>query len=105
MEERRKSMLTEDDRKFFLNVLKPNTLKFGLAIKDVVLLGGILVGVFAFYVRTNDAMDRLIKLGEYTQDFMTNSDAYHTEVLGIRFKQGKPASDNVDLSGIRRLLN
>lgn len=91
--ERRKSMLTDDDKKFFIETLMPQEKKyFGFKIQELAIIFSILIGVFGFYLRTNDTLVRLVILGEKTQTFMDNSDNYHSVISGLSFKQGQPAN-------------
>lgn len=105
-EERRRSMLTDRDIEILAKLIKGGEKKIlGFRVPELVMICGVLLSVFAFYIRTNDAIVRLTKLGEYTQGFMTNSDLHHTEVLGTRFVQGRPDNPNFDPSRIRELLH
>lgn len=105
-EERRRSMLTDRDIEILAKLIKGGEKKIlGFRVPELVMICGVLLSVFAFYIRTNDAILRLTKISEYTQEFMTSSDLYHTEVLGTRFRQGKPDNQNFDLSRVRNLLN
>ena len=91
--ERRKLLLTDDDKKFFINHIFPQEKKyFGFKVQELAIIFSILIGVFGFYLRTNDTLSRLVILGEKTQTFMDNSDNYHSVISGFSFKQGQPAN-------------
>ena len=84
-------MLSEEDRKFFASIISPHEKKYlGFKVQEIAIIGSILIGTIGFYLRTNDTMSRLVRLSEYTQGFMENSDNYHATINGVQFKQGQP---------------
>jgi len=95
-------LLTDDQITKFAkalgNEIKSNEKKlFGvLKVSDVIWIFGFIFTIFAFYLRTNDAMERLIKSTDYLSGFANNSDIYHSTLTGHAFKQGKPSNDNYE---------
>lgn len=92
--------MNEEDREMLRQTLQNvrGTKRFlGFTMQELSILGAILVGIVAFYLRTDDTMTRLVSLGEYTKDFMANSDVYHSAQTGVVFKQGKPTNDRFDV--------
>lgn len=71
---------------------------FGITPRDLIFVVGIFASIVAFYTRTNDAMDRLIRSTEYLADFSKNSDAWHSAATGAQFSQGRPMNSNFDAS-------
>ena len=103
-------MALSDEEKRLLDVIAKSVVSdsrkfFGFKIQDLVVLGGIILGVVAFYLRTNDAMDRLIKSTDWLMDFSKNSDAYHSAVIGTQFEQGQPKNPGYDYNSVRNLLS
>ena len=103
--ERRKSVLTEQDREFFASIATPKEKRFfGFKIQELAIIGSILLTMTGFYFGTRDSLERLVSLGEYTKAFMENSDSYHSAVLGTSFKQGKPSNPSYDVKPIRDIF-
>lgn len=95
--------MTDDDFKKLAELIKPQELKFfGFRLKDFLVIIGVFMSVYAFYVRTNDTLERLTKISERLSDFADNSDSYHSAMTGIQFKQGRPLNSNYDLNGIKK---
>ena len=90
--ERRKSLLTDDDRKFLADAVKANGGRkyMGFRLPEIIVIVSLLSSVGGFYWRTNDAMVRLIDATKYLNGFAENSDVYHSAAAGVTFKQGKP---------------
>lgn len=101
--ERRKSMLTDDDKKFISYIASGNGSKkiLGFKVQELVIIGSIVTGIFAFYIRTDDAIRHLIKQSDYLLAFTNNSDIYHSTVLGVQFRQGMPVDITYSLDKIR----
>lgn len=100
MKERRRSILTDDDIKKLSEVFR-NSIPlsrdqdqkfFGFKIKDLILIVGVFMSIYAFYIRTNDTLEKLTKISESFLEFSKNSDSYHSALTGAQFNQGKPAS-------------
>lgn len=104
--ERRESIFTESDLATLANAIRPRDPKvFGFRLQELFVIATVAFGIFAFYIRTNDTLAGFSTFKTYTIDYMANSDAYHSEVLGTYFRQGKPTADNFDAKRIREILN
>ena len=85
------------------NSLKPEKKFFGLTVQSIAVLTSMTFAVAAFYYRTDDTVRRLVKLSEYAQEFMDNSDGYHSAATRTQFKQGKPIDSTFDTQYVRRM--
>jgi len=94
-DERRHNILTDDDVKRLSKAMDGTPKIYGFKITDIVMVGSILAAVFAFYIRTNDTVDHLVKLTDYLVVFQKNSDLYHSTVTGSLFEQGRPIDVNL----------
>lgn len=84
-------MLTEDDRQFFLSMAVPKERKFlGFKVQEIIIISTVIISIVTFYVRTDDAMKRLITATDWLTTFARNSDGYHGSTLGVQFEQGRP---------------
>lgn len=103
--ERRQSLLNNEEKEILRNISKSVNGKrfFGFKIQELVILGSVLLGISAFYLRTNDTLDRLVNLSEYTQKFMKNSDGYHSAILGLEFDKGRPINGKDYISKVRSI--
>lgn len=46
----------------------------------------------------------LVQSTDYLLGFVENSDRYHSAMLGVAFKQGKPINDEFDYRSIRNAI-
>lgn len=83
-------MFTDDEKKLLLSAISGGYKIFGFKIQELVIIGSLVVTIIAFYVRTDNAMNRLIKVSDYLVEFAKNSDNYHSSVTRQQFNQGKP---------------
>ena len=74
----------------------------GLPIRDFVMLAGVLLGLGGFYMRTNDAMEQLIKSNTYFSGYIQNADNFHSAMLNTQFYQGKPVNPNFESDTFRK---
>lgn len=74
---------------------------FGFQLKDVIQL---LVLVFLLGGTWFDVRSTLNKVSVF-EEFVVNSDLYHTEVMGKAFHLGKPVDPNFDLRRIRKIID
>lgn len=102
-----KGTLSREERELLVSISKSLDGKrfLGFKIQELTVIITIVLGVYSFYLRTDDTVKRLVGVSEYVQGFMENSDNYHSVVLGTQFKQGKPENPNYDLKAIRDVIN
>lgn len=74
---------------------------FGFRLQELIILLGMLFSVYGFYLRTDDAMKRLVASTDWLMDFSKNSDSYHSASLGTEFEQGRPKNPGFDIRPIR----
>lgn len=90
-----KDMLSEDDKEFLVQTLSSRSSDkrfFGFKVQELSIIATILFGIFAFYLRTDEAMRRLIGITDFLVEFTQNSDNYHSSITGKQFFKGKPVS-------------
>lgn len=85
--------------------VEKNKRYFGLNTSDFIKIGAIIFAVLAFYIRTNEAMERLIKSTDWLMTYAKNSDVYHSVSVGTPFDQGAPKNANYDIQRIRSVVN
>lgn len=85
--------------------VEKNKRYFGLNTSDFIKIGAIIFAVLAFYIRTNEAMERFIKSTDWLMTYAKNSDAYHSAALGTPFDQGSPKNANYDIQRVRSVMN
>lgn len=102
-ERRRFPILNENDAEIFAEAVAKAVQKadhseriLGLRLRDWVILASVAIVGITFYVRTDDAMRRLIVTTEYLMKFANNSDNYNSAKYGVEFYQGKPTRYNSD---------
>ncbi len=104
--ERRKSLLTEDDKAFFRSVQTPPDKRYaGFKIQEIAVIGSIIIALITFHIQTRDIMNRLVISTDWLTAFAKNSDNYHSTTLGVQFEQGKPANPNYDYKTVRTLIS
>lgn len=105
--ERRAATQEHDSITVILEFIRASTSEkkyLGLKINEIVIIGTVILGIAAFYIRTNDTIDRLVKITDSLTSFTRNSDSWHSTVVGTTFDQGKPSNPNFDNSKIRKIV-
>ena len=102
----KKSTLTTKDLEYIVKATRAieDRKYLGFKIQEIAIIGSIFFGIFAFYLRTNDAMNRLIDITDYLVKFAKNSDNYHASVVGVSFEQGKPDNPNFYSNKIKQTI-
>ena len=62
----------------------------GVKIDAWMIVAAVVFGLIGFYIRTNDAMERLTVSTDWLMGYAKNSDVYHSATNGTPFEQGKP---------------
>lgn len=84
---------------------------YGFGVKDLIKVVVYGVALIAFLVRSDmritkveESFSMLVKSNTILTEFMIDSDAYHSSVLGTQFKGGKPVNANYNTRKIRERL-